>query len=157
MAADPVQRARLGEAALLAFLLFGALVLLAETFRFRTVPWDPLGMAFWPRIQLGLLAAVIVARLWHLRKSVDQDKGGFAQGVGILAACIGFVLGVASLGVYLATPLFFALFGVLRSAENRVRHVITALWAAVIMLLAVWLLFDIALGLRVLSFPYWMR
>lgn len=157
IAARAARIAKRGEAGFLAALLIGALILTAETFRFRTVPWDPLGMAFWPRIQLGMLVAVIVLRLWQLRSGEARALAHFSRGIGVLAACIAFVAAIRFFGVYLATPVFFLLFAALRPGENRRRAVIEALVAAATILFGVWLLFDMAMGLRVMSLPFWMR
>ncbi|XDA97970.1 tripartite tricarboxylate transporter TctB family protein [Sulfitobacter sp. LCG007] len=157
MEADRVRRARIGEAALLLFLLVGGPLLMAETFRFQVVPWDPLGMAFWPRIQLSLGCAVILARLCKLRASGAPDPGDFARGLGVLAVCVVYVVAVGAIGQYLATPLFFLSFAVLRGSDDRRQGVLAALIAALVVLLSVWLLFDEILGLRVVSLPYWMR
>lgn len=146
-----------GEAGFLALLFVAVVALLYETFQFRVVPWDSLGMAFWPRILLCVMGVVILARAWHLRNSLDVDRGGLAKGLGILLGCIAFVFGMSFLGIYITTPLFFVLFALLRRSDNRRRNLRDALVSAVAVLFAVWLLFDLALGLRILSLPFWMR
>lgn len=151
------QKALKGEAGFLALLFVAAAALFYETFQFRVVPWDSLGMAFWPRLLLAMLGIVIIARAWHLSKSVNVDRGGMTKGLGILLACTGFVFGMSYLGIWIATPLFILLFAILRKSDDRRRNIRDALFSAVVVLVAVWLLFDLTLGLRVLSLPFWMR
>lgn len=114
-------------------------------------------MAFWPRVQLAILLSVIAARLWRLRTATATDLGGFRRGIGILILCLGYVGAVVLFGIYLATPVFLLVFAVLRPAAGRRRAVVEALAASVAILLSVWLLFDLALGLRVLSLPIGLR
>lgn len=144
---------RWGEAGFLAFLLLAALAATAETFRFRIVPWDPLGMAFFPRILLGALVVALLGRLWGSYRDGKAGLSRFWPGIGVLALCMAFVGGIATLGVYLATPPFMVAFALLAPGGPARRTVWRALLASAVLLLMVWGLFDQLLGLRVLSAP----
>lgn len=154
---EPLRLARRGEAILLAGLLVLCGIAFAETFRFKVVPWDPLGMAFWPRLLIGGLAAFICLRFWHLRHEVGEEQPGFSRGIGVLAICIAYVMAFGAFGIFVATPAFFVVFAVFRNSGSRLRDVLVALAASMLIVLTVWLLFEYALGLRVITTPFWMR
>jgi hypothetical protein len=92
----------------IAIVVIGAF-LFWQTFSFRTVNWDPLGLPFWPRILLGLLGVVGV----YLIVRGSLDRGPFLRleprAFVVLAAAVVYVLAIDILGFLVATPLF--LFG----------------------------------------------
>lgn len=77
-----------------------------ETFSFKTVAWDPLGLPFWPRVVLGLLAVLGL----YLTIRGTLDDGPFARlepmAFLVLAGAFAYVLAVDVIGYLLATPLF---------------------------------------------------
>lgn len=89
----------------IAILAIGA-VLFWQTFSFKTVNWDPLGLPFWPRILLGLLGALAV----YLIARGSLDQGPYqrleARAFVVLAGAIVYVLAIDILGFLVATPLF---------------------------------------------------
>lgn len=152
-----LRSARRGEAVFLVALLVAAGIAIVETFRFRSVPWDALGLAFWPRILLGTLIASAAVRLWRLRSDLEPALPGLGLGFTVLALCVAYVVSFSAFGVYLATPPFFLAFALLRTSYRKVRDVLVALAASGVVLLLVWGLFGRALELRVIALPYWMR
>lgn len=151
------RKARNGEAIFLASLLLVSIILIMNTFKFKVVPWDPLGMSFWPRVQLGILVVAIIARIITINASYKKDRGGFLRGIGILFSCVVFAYGLNLLGLYISAPAFLILFALLRKSNNRHRDILLTLFSSLVVVLGIWLLFDITLDLRVLTLPYWMR
>lgn len=145
------------EAGFLVLLLILAGVLTRETFQFRAVPWDPLGLTFWPRVLLAVLAIAVVIRFLELRQTTAPGQDGLVRGLAILAVCGAFVLALPVLGVYLLTPLFLAIFVVAQSGPTPRERLQRFVLANAVLLPSIWLLFDLALGLRVLSLPFWWR
>ncbi|MEM7022110.1 MAG: tripartite tricarboxylate transporter TctB family protein [Pseudomonadota bacterium] len=93
----------------IAIILIGAF-LLWETFSFKTVDWDPLGLPFWPRILLGALGVIGIYLI--VRGSLDQ--GPFRpleiRAFAVLAGALVYVFSIDILGFLVATPLFMFLF-----------------------------------------------
>jgi|GEM_PF-5020421 len=81
-----------------------------ETFFFRTFDWDPVGMAFWPRVLLGVLAVVSV---WHI---VAGNAGGQPMEAFTRRAFVPFIGGMAyvllldPLGFFILTPIAILLY-----------------------------------------------
>lgn len=90
-------------------LLIVSVILLRETFDFRTNEWEPLGMAFWPRILLGSLSLIGVYLV--IRGSLDQGPFETLQPKAFLAllAGVGYVLLLPYIGYAILTPLFLFL------------------------------------------------
>ena len=83
-------------------LVIGALMLV-ETFSFKTFDWDPLGMAFWPRV---LIVALAVISIWHI---VVGNVGGAMEPITrrailLLFGCFAYLGGLAYLGYFVMTP-----------------------------------------------------
>ena len=122
-------------------------VFFARTFAFRIVDWDPLGLAFWPRVVLALIA--VCALIFVVRGSVaPEDIEPIRPGAfGVLAGCALYVLGLPLLGFALATPTFVALFAYALGRGQRHR-----LGLAVVLALAttgaVYLLFQVGLEVQ---------
>ncbi|WP_071799423.1 tripartite tricarboxylate transporter TctB family protein [Natronohydrobacter thiooxidans] len=161
MATDPPQKSarstRREEAGFLALLLLLTGILTRETFKFRAVPWDSMGLTFWPRILLAVLAIAVVIRFLGLRRDTAPGEVGLVRGLAILAVCAVFVLALPVLGVYLLTPLFLAVFVVAQSGPTPRERLRRFVLANAVLLPSIWLLFDLALGLRVLSLPFWWQ
>lgn len=89
----------------LGILVVGAF-LLYETFTFRVVTWEPLGMAFWPRVLLGCLAVIAVHLI--LRGSLDEGPFHRVESRAFVALAIGtvYVLLLDTIGYVLLTPPF---------------------------------------------------
>jgi putative tricarboxylic transport membrane protein len=139
-----VQDRRLGLVilAICAFLLY-------ETFSFRVVAWDPLGLAFWPRVVLALLALVA---LWHVIRG-SLDAGPFQplqlRPFLILLGCTLYVLTIERLGWLIATPLFLVAFHLALGGLRKARLAEAVLFA----LLATTIVFHLFQGLVYVHFP----
>ncbi len=98
-------------------LVFGS-ILFWETFSFRILDWEPLGMAFWPRVLLGLFGLVGV--YFVVRGNVDEgpfqrlDWGAFVA----LALAVAYILALKYVGYILLTPIFLFV-GVLALERSR--------------------------------------
>lgn len=85
-------------------LVIGA-VLFYDTFFFRTFNWDPLGMAFWPRVLLGALALVSVWHIWKGRIGNEEGERFTPRAFVVFGGGVLYVLGLDYLGFFVATPL----------------------------------------------------
>jgi hypothetical protein len=90
-------------------LLVVSAILLRETFSFPVNEWEPLGMAFWPRILLGALSLIGV----YLIVRGSLDEGPFerlkSKAFAALLAGVGYVLLLPYIGYAILTPLFLFL------------------------------------------------
>lgn len=90
-------------------LLVVSAILLRETFSFPVNEWEPLGMAFWPRILLGALSLIGV----YLVVRGSLDEGPFERlkpkAFAALLAGVGYVLLLPYMGYAILTPLFLFL------------------------------------------------
>lgn len=123
--------------------LIGTL-LFAWTFTFRTVDWDPLGLAFWPRIVLGLI--LIAGVYLILRGSLDRGRHRPLQPRPflVLAGITVYALAVEPLGYLIATPLFIIAFH-LALGGITARHTVEALISAALGTTLVYYIFQEAL------------
>jgi hypothetical protein len=91
-------------------LIVAGCLLFWQTFSFRTVSWDPLGLAFWPRIVL----AILVGYGLYLTVRGNLDDGPFCAVQGrafLIALGLGaYVVALPYLGFVVATPLYIGLF-----------------------------------------------
>ena len=117
--------------------LVGLIVLLVagflfvETFNFKTVNWDPLGLPFWPRVLLALLAVVGVYLV--IRGSLDQ--GPFQplewRAFVVLGGALAYVLAIDIVGYLIATPAYLILFHLALGGFSK-RHLAEAVTMALI-------------------------
>jgi putative tricarboxylic transport membrane protein len=135
--------------------LIGLLVLLVagflfvETFNFKTVDWDPLGLPFWPRVLLALLA---VLGVWLvIRGSLDQ--GPFQplewRAFVVLGGALVYVLAIDVVGYLIATPLYLVAFHLALGGFSR-RHLLEAVAIA---LLATGLIYWVFQDMLYVQFP----
>ena len=123
--------ARFGQDRLvgIAIILIGA-VLFWQTFSFKTVNWDPLGLPFWPRILLGLLGIVGV----YLIVRGSLDRGPFLRleprAYVVLAGAVVYVLAIDIVGFLVATPLYLFAFHLALGGVTRAHLVEAAIVAA---------------------------
>jgi hypothetical protein len=129
-------------------LVVGAL-LFHQTFSFRTVDWDPLGLPFWPRIVLGLMAVTAVYLILRNR----LDAGPFQRLQGRAFALLGglslYVLLLPWLGYLVATPLMLFCFHLALGGVRPARLLEAAVFAAV----ATWLVALVFEGWLFVQFP----
>jgi len=127
--------------------LVGLIVLLVagflfvETFNFKTVDWDPLGLPFWPRVLLALLAVLGIYLV--IRGSLDQ--GPFQplewRAFVVLGGALAYVLAIDVVGYLIATPLYLILFHLALDGFSR-RHLIEAVIVALIATGLIWYVFQ---------------
>lgn len=81
-----------------------------ETFSFKTVDWEALGLPFWPRVVLTLLGALGV----YLVVRGSLDRGPFIglepRAFLVLAGALVYVLSIDIVGYVVATPLYVFVF-----------------------------------------------
>jgi len=92
-----------------ALLVIGALMF-RETFSFRTFDWDPLGMAFWPRL---LIAALSIISAWHIvvGNVGDAMEPITKRAITLFVGCLAYLGGLAYLGYFIATPVMILVAG----------------------------------------------
>jgi hypothetical protein len=121
--------------------LLVAAVLFVETFNFKTVNWDPLGLPFWPRVVLALLA--ILGGYLVVRGKLDQ--GPFQplewRAFVVLGGALAYVLAIDVVGWLVATPLYLVLFHLALGGISR-RHLLEALVIAALATLLIWYVFQ---------------
>lgn len=107
-------------------LLAGCALLLFETFSFRVHDWEPLGMAFWPRVLLAVLAAcalflVIKGRLDDGPFLSLHARSFLALGIGVA-----YVVLLPRIGFLLLTPVFLFAASLLIGRELRWQRLVEA-------------------------------
>lgn len=129
-------------------LVLGAL-LFWRTFSFRTVDWDPLGLAFWPRIVLALM--MVIGAWLTFRGRLDDgpfrplERRAFL----VLAGLGAYALLLEPLGFLIATPLYVAGFHLALGGISR-RTVVEAVVSAVAGTFLIWWIFQ---DLLLVQFP----
>jgi hypothetical protein len=102
-----------------------------ETFSFKMVDWEALGLPFWPRVLLGLLGVTGV----YLIVRGSLDHGPFApleaRAFLVLAGAFAYVLAIDIVGYLIATPLFLLVFHLTLGGITMRRVIEAALIAAV--------------------------
>jgi len=130
-------------------LLIGGGLLFWRTAWFRTVDWDPWGLAFWPRILLGLMMA---AGLYLIVRG-SLDDGPFEalepKAFLVLAGITAYALLITPLGFFVATPLFIAGFH-LALGGITMRHLVEAVISAAAGTALIWWVFH---KLLLVQFP----
>lgn len=150
MTPAPSRRGLAGQDRLIGLLvLLVAGFLFVETFNFKTVDWDPLGLPFWPRLLLALLA---VLGVWLvIRGSLDQgpfqplEWGAFV----VLGGALVYVLAIDVVGYLIATPLYLVAFHLALGGFS-LRHLLEAVAIA---LLATGLIYWVFQDMLYVQFP----
>lgn len=125
-------------------LLAAGAFLFAWTFTFRTVEWDPLGLAFWPRIVLGLLLAAGAYLAVRGRLDGGPLKALQPTAFLVLGGILAYALLLGPLGYLVATPLYIVAFHLALGGVSR-RHVVEALISATVGTALVYYVFQEAL------------
>jgi hypothetical protein len=144
----PLRRWLAGQDRLLGLIvLLVAGFLFVETFNFKTVDWDPLGLPFWPRVLLALLAVLGIYLV--IRGSLDQ--GPFQplewRAFVVLGGALAYVLAIDIVGYLIATPLYLILFHLALGGISR-RHLIEAVIVALIATGLIWYVFQDMLSVQ---------
>lgn len=123
-------------------------VMFWETLSFRKMDWEPLGMAFWPRVLLASLAAFAVYFL--IRGCLDGTATPRLSGraFAALGVMVGFALLLKSTGFLVLVPLL--VFGAAMALRQRRgwRQAGSAALVAVMTTGVVYGLFHTALGVQ---------
>lgn len=112
MSADPVisvSRKSQDRAIGLVTLAVSAL-LFYETYSFRVVEWDAMGLPFWPRLVLGCLGGLSL--LFVARGSLDDGPHQLldARAFAVLGGGVLYVALIPLIGYVIVTPVFIAAF-----------------------------------------------
>jgi len=129
-------------------LLIFCAILYANTFTFRTTHWEPLGMAFWPRLLIMLLAAVAV----HLIIKGNLDHGGrtepLARGAFVTAAAgFAYIILLEPIGFLIMTPIFIFIFSVVISRRKGLWRMVESAATACLGTIAIYAVFELGLKL----------
>lgn len=121
-------------------------VMFFETFFFKTFDWDPLGMAFWPRVLLGCLAVFVAIHI--VKGNVGDEMEPLSmQAVIQFGVCIAYLFGLMYLGFFIATPIL--VFGLgLRLREFSPRAVVLSAVAAASSTAIIYLIFEFGMSVE---------
>ena len=116
-------------------------VLFYETFSFRLVDWDWMGLPFWPRLVLGFLGALSV--LFVVRGSLDDGPSQSLNPRAFLVLAGGtlYVTLISVVGYVIVTPVFIAAFSYALGPRTR-RGVVEALVTATVATLLIHYVFN---------------
>jgi hypothetical protein len=146
----PLRRWLAGQDRLIGLIvLLVASFLFVETFNFKTVDWDPLGLPFWPGVLLALLAVLGVYLV--IRGSLDQGPYQPLEwrAFVVLGGALTYVLAIDIVGYLIATPLYLILFHLALGGISR-RHLIEAVTMA---LVATGLIYYVFQDMLFVQFP----
>lgn len=87
-------------------MLIAALVIFWQSLFLPPPVWDPLGMAFWPRVLAS--AMVVMGLVLVLRRRIDGEDPEPFEGIAFLVVAVGcfYVLAMKWFGFLLVTPIF---------------------------------------------------
>ncbi len=123
-------------------LLAGGALLLFETFSFRVNDWEPLGMAFWPRLLLALLGFCAVFLIVKGRLDDGPFLSVHARSFLALGLGVAYVVLLPRIGFLLLTPAFVFAASLLIGRELRWQRLVEAAALAVVTTLALDLVFK---------------
>lgn len=88
--------------------VLAAVPLLVATFWFPVIDWAPLGMAFWPRILIGVL--LVLAGVMIVAGRFEGETPGPLSGraFAVLGGSVAYVFLLLPLGYLVATPVYLA-------------------------------------------------
>tara|TARA_B100000378_G_scaffold218965_2_gene182266 strand:- start:581 stop:1075 length:495 start_codon:yes stop_codon:yes gene_type:complete len=154
MTSDPIRRRRSGEAAFLLLLLVATAVLYGVTYTFRNVPWDSLGLAFWPR---ALLIGLAICSVWRLSAVLffaseitdangRERRGELVQGLIAWIICVAYLPLLLMFGFAIASMVYLVGFGLAIAGRLDVRTSVTGLIVAALIVAVIMVLFEYVLG-----------
>ena len=117
------------------------LFLLYQTFFFKKFDWDPLGMAFWPR--LILIGLLIISVYYLIRGSVDSGPYETVEPTAFISWVGGvlYIILMPYLSFIVMTPIFLFIFVCCLGGWNR-KVMIEAAITAVVTTVFVYLVFQ---------------
>lgn len=119
-----------------------------ETRSFQVVDWAPLGMAFWPRVLLGIwfvLSVILIVQ--GFRRPSEGSTLEIVASIPVILG-IAFLLVVPFLGMLGPLWVLVAVFGFLRRDRRDFRAVLTSAISASFVTLAIYLLFGVLLDIQ---------
>ena len=123
-----------------------------EALTFRKMDWEPLGMAFWPKVllvSLGILGLVISIN--GLRRTAgDNERFHLAALVPCIAGLI-FLMAIPWLGTYLSGFFLIVALSWFRAPEKTLWYTGIAIVNGVGSLVLIHIIFAVILGLRIPS------
>ncbi|MEZ5861384.1 MAG: tripartite tricarboxylate transporter TctB family protein [Geminicoccaceae bacterium] len=123
-------------------LLAGGAVLLYETFSFRVNDWEPLGMAFWPRVLLAVLGLCAVFLIAKGRLDDGPFLSVHARSFLALGIGVAYVVLLPRIGFLLLTPAFLFATSLLIGRELRWQRLVEAAALALVTTLVLDLVFK---------------
>jgi len=131
--------------------IVGAGLLYVETLSFRKMDWEPLGMAFWPRVTLIGLGVVAIAFAYRgIRGTGGMERVERASFAPLIFGA-GFLLALPYAGFYAGGALMVFLLGMAMAPRRDIGSMTTIAATSAATVLVLYLLFGIALGLRLPS------
>lgn len=85
-----------------------AIPLFIVTFWFPVIDWAPLGMAFWPRLLIGLLCALAAGMIAVGRFGGEEPGTLSGRALGVLAGSLAYVFLLTPVGYLIVTPVYLA-------------------------------------------------
>ncbi len=123
-------------------ILLGGALLFRETFFFKELPWEPLGMAFWPRALLVMLGIFAVHLIVRGRLDEGLSEGPNWRAFCALATGVAYILALPVFGFVLLTPPFIFIAVLLLATAVDRRRLLQAALTAVIGTAVVYLVFH---------------
>lgn len=123
-------------------------VLFAETFNFRTRPHVPLNTAFWPRVILGLLAAVALTLVIRGRIGNEDHEEFAREALTVFVSAAAFVVALSYFGFLLASGVLVAAGFVWLSEDRTARTWIAGALFGGLATASVYALFKFALKVQ---------
>ena len=123
-------------------ILLGGALLFRETFFFKELPWEPLGMAFWPRALLVMLGIFAVHLIVRGRLDEGLSEGPNWRAFCALATGVAYILALPVFGFVLLTPPFIFIAVLLLANSLDRRHLLQAALTAAFGTAGVYLVFH---------------
>lgn len=127
-------------------LLVLAAVMFVDTFFFKTFQWDPLGMAFWPRVLLGALVALVAYHI-VVGNVGDEMEPMTTRAFIQFGVCMVYLAGLTYLGFFISTPILVFGLGLWLRKPSWKAALLSAL-SAIICTAAIYLIFEYSMDVE---------